>query len=219
MLYRVQSWSWTRLQCARNGPCLRSCLWKTNSLQVCFFIHDFSCACDFHCFACFLSHLWRFVERRTGDIATCYADPSLANRELHWRAELGLERMCQDAWRWQTQNPQGMRCSCKFPALLSLLLFVCSSLLIRLSQWKTGSALCCCCSTMRTHCFVLILLLYDGSPLRDVTFEICLWIMIFGLLFDDFLFVLSGTRLIVSLQSQTTGQNKLQSFVRGERNY
>jgi UDP-glucose 4-epimerase len=46
--------------------------------------------------------------RRPGDVAQCYADPSLAARELGWRAELGLEQMCQDAWRWQAGNPDGL---------------------------------------------------------------------------------------------------------------
>lgn len=41
------------------------------------------------------------VERRPGDVAACYADPSLAERLLGWRAELDLDRMCRDAWRWQ----------------------------------------------------------------------------------------------------------------------
>lgn len=50
---------------------------------------------------------YRITPRRPGDIATCYADPSLAKRLLGWQAELGLARMCQDAWRWQQKNPQG----------------------------------------------------------------------------------------------------------------
>ena len=45
--------------------------------------------------------------RRPGDVAQCYADASLAARELGWRAELGLEQMCRDAWRWQAANPEG----------------------------------------------------------------------------------------------------------------
>ncbi len=45
--------------------------------------------------------------RRPGDIATCYADPSLAEIELGWRAERGIEEMCEDAWRWQSDNPNG----------------------------------------------------------------------------------------------------------------
>lgn len=50
---------------------------------------------------------WQLMERRPGDIASCYADPQLAWRELGWRAELGVERMCADAWRWQSANPAG----------------------------------------------------------------------------------------------------------------
>lgn len=45
----------------------------------------------------------RFVERRPGDVASCYADPSLANDLLGWSAPLTLERMCEDAWRWQVR--------------------------------------------------------------------------------------------------------------------
>ncbi len=47
------------------------------------------------------------VPRRPGDIAACWADPTLAQQLLGWRAAHGLERMCADSWRWQTQNPQG----------------------------------------------------------------------------------------------------------------
>jgi len=47
------------------------------------------------------------MERRPGDIATCYADPSLAESELGWTAKRSLEDMCKDAWRWQTNNPHG----------------------------------------------------------------------------------------------------------------
>ena len=45
--------------------------------------------------------------RRAGDIATCYSDPSKALAELNWKAERGLEEMCEDSWRWQSQNPNG----------------------------------------------------------------------------------------------------------------
>jgi len=47
------------------------------------------------------------VGRRPGDIASCYADPALANKELGWTAGLGVEEMVRDAWRWQSQNPSG----------------------------------------------------------------------------------------------------------------
>ena len=45
--------------------------------------------------------------RREGDIAMCYADPSKAARVLGWKAERGLDEMCEDTWRWQSQNPNG----------------------------------------------------------------------------------------------------------------
>lgn len=45
--------------------------------------------------------------RRAGDIATCYADPSKAERELGWKAEFGIDKMCEDSWNWQKNNPQG----------------------------------------------------------------------------------------------------------------
>jgi len=45
--------------------------------------------------------------RRAGDIAECWADPALAERELGWKAERGLDEMCADAWRWQSSNPWG----------------------------------------------------------------------------------------------------------------
>lgn len=50
---------------------------------------------------------FQIVARRSGDVAACYADPSLAESELGWKAELGLEDMCADAWRWQKDNPSG----------------------------------------------------------------------------------------------------------------
>ena len=50
---------------------------------------------------------YKFVDRRPGDVAACYADTTLAEQELGWRAKLDVARMCQDAWRWQSQNPNG----------------------------------------------------------------------------------------------------------------
>lgn len=52
---------------------------------------------------------YRITRRRTGDVAACYADPSLAEQELGWRAERGISEMCADSWRWQQQNPQGYK--------------------------------------------------------------------------------------------------------------
>lgn len=45
--------------------------------------------------------------RRAGDLAEYYADPALARRELYWQAQLGLDEMCSDSWRWQSANPTG----------------------------------------------------------------------------------------------------------------
>jgi len=50
---------------------------------------------------------YKIVERRVGDIVISYADASEAERLLGWKAQLGLEEMCRDAWRWQSMNPQG----------------------------------------------------------------------------------------------------------------
>lgn len=45
--------------------------------------------------------------RRPGDVASCYADPALAEYLLGWKAHFDIERMCEDAWRWQANNPTG----------------------------------------------------------------------------------------------------------------
>uniref|UniRef100_A0A673C1H7 UDP-glucose 4-epimerase n=1 Tax=Sphaeramia orbicularis TaxID=375764 RepID=A0A673C1H7_9TELE len=50
---------------------------------------------------------YKIAPRRGGDIASCYADPRLAEKELGWKAEFDLERMCVDLWRWQSMNPTG----------------------------------------------------------------------------------------------------------------
>ena len=50
---------------------------------------------------------YEIAPRRDGDIATCFSDPSKAKNELGWVAERGLEEMCEDSWRWQSENPNG----------------------------------------------------------------------------------------------------------------
>ena len=50
---------------------------------------------------------YRFADRRPGDIATCFANPEKAASELGWRATHTLEDMVRDAWKWQSQNPNG----------------------------------------------------------------------------------------------------------------
>ena len=50
---------------------------------------------------------YQLVDRRPGDIAACWADPTLAEEELGWKAEKGLNEMMADTWRWQSSNPNG----------------------------------------------------------------------------------------------------------------
>ena len=50
---------------------------------------------------------YKIVERRPGDIATCYADPAKSRDVLGWTAEKTLKDMCRDAWKWQKENPRG----------------------------------------------------------------------------------------------------------------
>jgi len=50
---------------------------------------------------------YQIVDRRPGDIATCYADPAYAVEKLDWKAEYELDEMCEDTWRWQSMNPKG----------------------------------------------------------------------------------------------------------------
>jgi UDP-glucose 4-epimerase len=50
---------------------------------------------------------FEIAPRRSGDIAECYADATKASVELNWRAEKTIEQMCEDSWRWQSQNPRG----------------------------------------------------------------------------------------------------------------
>ena len=52
---------------------------------------------------------YKIAPRRAGDIATCYADPSYAKDVLGWEAKRGIEEMCKDSWRWQSNNPNGYR--------------------------------------------------------------------------------------------------------------
>lgn len=50
---------------------------------------------------------YKVVPRRDGDLAVCYSDPTKAYTELGWKAERGIEEMCEDSWRWQKNNPKG----------------------------------------------------------------------------------------------------------------
>ncbi len=50
---------------------------------------------------------YKIVQRRAGDIAKCFADPSYALEVLGWKATKGIDEMCEDSWRWQSNNPNG----------------------------------------------------------------------------------------------------------------
>jgi UDP-glucose 4-epimerase len=52
---------------------------------------------------------YEIVPRRPGDIAEVYADASKVYNELGWRAEYGIDEMCADSWRWQSNNPDGYK--------------------------------------------------------------------------------------------------------------
>jgi UDP-glucose 4-epimerase len=57
--------------------------------------------------ACGFRIPYRIIDRRPGDVATSFADPSKAHKELGWTARRGIAEMCADVWRWQSQNPNG----------------------------------------------------------------------------------------------------------------
>lgn len=50
---------------------------------------------------------YKISSRRPGDLATCYSDPTKAKEVLGWTAKRGIEEMCEDSWRWQSNNPNG----------------------------------------------------------------------------------------------------------------
>lgn len=50
---------------------------------------------------------YQIVDKRPGDVAECYADPTKAKNELGWSAEKNIEEMCRDSWKWQNENPNG----------------------------------------------------------------------------------------------------------------
>ncbi|MGP8330799.1 MAG: UDP-glucose 4-epimerase GalE [Methanosarcinaceae archaeon] len=50
---------------------------------------------------------YKIIDRRSGDIAACFTDPTKANKALGWAAQYGINQMCADAWQWQEKNPNG----------------------------------------------------------------------------------------------------------------
>ena len=62
---------------------------------------------------------YKISDRRPGDIDMCYADPTKAYKELGWKAEFGIERMCEDSWRWQSNNPKGYEENCELLEMIT----------------------------------------------------------------------------------------------------
>ena len=52
---------------------------------------------------------YKIVDRRAGDISTCYSDPSFAKEILNWEAKKSIDDMCKDSWKWQSNNPNGYK--------------------------------------------------------------------------------------------------------------
>ncbi|MBE5739501.1 MAG: UDP-glucose 4-epimerase GalE, partial [Clostridiales bacterium] len=71
--------------------------------------HGYSVLDMIHAFekACGKTLPYKICERRPGDIATCYAAPDKAKKELKWEAKFGIEEMCASQWKWQSGNPRG----------------------------------------------------------------------------------------------------------------
>ena len=63
-------------------------------------IHNFEKACG-------KEIPYKITDRRPGDIDICYADPGKAEKELGWEAKRDIDKMCEDAWRWQCKYPKG----------------------------------------------------------------------------------------------------------------
>ena len=59
--------------------------------------------------ACGKKISYKIVQRREGDIAKCFADASKAYKVLGWKAKKDIDQMCEDSWRWQSQNPNGYK--------------------------------------------------------------------------------------------------------------
>ena len=71
--------------------------------------HGYSVLDMIHAFekACGKTLPYKMCERRPGDIASCYAAPDKAKKDLHWEAKFGIEEMCASQWKWQSGNPRG----------------------------------------------------------------------------------------------------------------
>ena len=87
-------------QCKTNGVHIYN-LGTGHGYSVLDMIHAFEKACG-------KTLPYKICERRPGDIASCYAAPDKAKKELGWEAKFGIDEMCADSWNWQKNNPQGL---------------------------------------------------------------------------------------------------------------
>ena len=85
---------------ARETGCFTYNLGTGKGYSVLDVIHAFEKACGHPL-------KYEISARRAGDLATCYSDPSKAERELGWKALRDIDEMCEDSWRWQSNNPDG----------------------------------------------------------------------------------------------------------------
>lgn len=88
------------LKALTQPQCIEVNLGTVNGLSVLELVHAFEMASG-------KPVPYVIAARREGDVAACYADSSLAERYLNWKAEFTLHKMCSDHWQWQRNNPEG----------------------------------------------------------------------------------------------------------------
>ena len=96
----VAAIDWLESQLSQGSICQAFNLGTGNSLSVLELLHEFFLSTG-------VKLNYKIVDRREGDIAECYADPSFANQILNWKTKRGLKEMIEVGWKWQTLNPNG----------------------------------------------------------------------------------------------------------------
>ena len=96
----VAAIDWLESELLQGSICQAFNLGTGNSVSVLELLHEFFLSTG-------VKVNYEIVDRREGDIAECYADPSFANQILNWKTKRGLKEMIEDSWKWQTLNPYG----------------------------------------------------------------------------------------------------------------
>ena len=96
----VAAIDWLGSELLQGSNCQAFNLGTGNSVSVLELLHEFFLSTG-------VKVNYEIVDRREGDIAECYADPSFANQILNWKTKRGLKEMIEDSWKWQTLNPYG----------------------------------------------------------------------------------------------------------------